>query len=258
MNRPPTSAATATAGECGNCGTHKGWVLHHMRLRGIHRRLCTSCVLRLHPGSFCPSCFVLYDPQPPHPTKRVSCSSCLSFAHAHCVKSLQLSQSPYLCPPCADSNFSFFDVTDHVIDKKLSLALLCAAKIASASMAKAVIVARSEAERRVREAVVAKKRAREALEHVASLDKEKLRKKELQLLHQQQHSMKIEVDKRETAAPIDSAPPILQNNGSVEKVNDGNLDTHLQNNFNSNGNSHNGNAPHQLSDSRVKEEEGSK
>ncbi|KAF5739954.1 hypothetical protein HS088_TW11G00016 [Tripterygium wilfordii] len=197
MNLPPTSAASA--GECGNCGTQKGWVLHHVRLRGIHRRLCTSCVLRLHPAYFCPSCFVLYDSPPPHTSRRVSCSSCSSFAHPHCVKSLQLSQSPYLCPPCADSNFSFFDVTDHVIDKKLALALLCATRIASASMAKAVLVARSEAERRVREAVVAKKRAREALEHVASFEKEKLRKKEKQLLQQ---SMKIEVEKSESAAPI--------------------------------------------------------
>lgn len=47
--------------------------------------------------------------------------------------------------------------------------LLCAAKIASASMSKAVHAARAEAERRVKEAALARKRAREALDHLALL-----------------------------------------------------------------------------------------
>lgn len=63
------------------------------------------------------------------------------------------------------------------IDKRAALMLLCAAKIAAASMSKAMVVARAEAERRVREAAMSRKRAREALEHVSSVvAKEKARK----------------------------------------------------------------------------------
>lgn len=59
------------------------------------------------------------------------------------------------------------------------MVLLCAAKIASASMGKAVIVARADAERKVREAAMARKRAREALEHVGFvLARERARRKE--------------------------------------------------------------------------------
>lgn len=47
--------------------------------------------------------------------------------------------------------------------------ILCAAKIASSSMAKAVTVARNEAEKKVRDAALARKKAREALERVAIL-----------------------------------------------------------------------------------------
>ncbi|KAJ9180383.1 hypothetical protein P3X46_008636 [Hevea brasiliensis] len=180
-SKPNTTAtinsdANPSAGQCGNCDTKDSWPLHHVRLRGIYRRLCTSCVLRLHPSSFCPSCFTLYDSSPPPPSKRLSCSNCSSFTHSHCAPSHPPSPFPFLCPPCADPNFSFFhlDKTDNrTIDKKMATVLLCAAKIAASSMAKAVIVARTEAERRVREAAVCRKRAREALEHVALVAKRK-------------------------------------------------------------------------------------
>ncbi|XP_022968844.1 uncharacterized protein LOC111467980, partial [Cucurbita maxima] len=63
--------------------------------------------------------------------------------------------------------------------RKTAVVLLCAAKIASASMGKAVIVARADAERKVREVAVARKRAREALEHVGFLlARERARRKE--------------------------------------------------------------------------------
>lgn len=59
------------------------------------------------------------------------------------------------------------------------MVLLCAAKIASTSMGKAAIVARADAERKVREAAMARKRAREALEHVGFvLARERARRKE--------------------------------------------------------------------------------
>ncbi|KDP23337.1 hypothetical protein JCGZ_23170 [Jatropha curcas] len=169
------SDANPTAGDCSHCRSKETWLLHHVRLRGIYRRLCTCCVLRLHPASFCPLCFTFYDTTPPPPSKRLSCSNCSSFTHSHCAPS----QSPsfaFLCPPCADPNFSFFHLdktNNRTIDKKMATVLLCAAKIAACSMAKAVVVARAEAERRVREAAVCRKRAREALENVALVAKRK-------------------------------------------------------------------------------------
>lgn len=66
-----------------------------------------------------------------------------------------------------------------VIDKKAAKILLAAARIAAVSMSKAAVAARAEAERRAKEAAFTRKRAREALEHVAYLvAKEKLKKKE--------------------------------------------------------------------------------
>ncbi|KAJ4914999.1 Uncharacterized protein Rs2_00549 [Raphanus sativus] len=56
------------------------------------------------------------------------------------------------------------------MDKSLSEAFLCAAKIAASSMNKAVTFYRSEAERKGKDAAVAKKRAREALEDVLKLE----------------------------------------------------------------------------------------
>lgn len=55
------------------------------------------------------------------------------------------------------------------IDDKSAAIVLCAAKIASSSMAKAVTVARNEAEKKVRDAALARKKAREALERVGVL-----------------------------------------------------------------------------------------
>ncbi|XP_044473322.1 uncharacterized protein LOC123201820 [Mangifera indica] len=188
---PPTTIFAS--GECGNCGTYIGLFIHNVRLRGIQRKLCTSCVLRLHPSSFCPICFTFYDSNPPHPSKRLSCAKCGSFTHSHCAKPLALS-SPYHCPPCSDpKNFNFFknhpakstntdpnpnttgnmrsddDKNAHVIDSKSAAVLLCAARIAAASMEKAVLVARIEEEKKAKEAAAARKRAREALEHVGVL-----------------------------------------------------------------------------------------
>ncbi|KAL5582735.1 hypothetical protein UlMin_015177 [Ulmus minor] len=163
--------ATASA-ECGNCSSQKPWVLHNVRIRGTHRRLCTACVLLLHPASFCPTCFQFYDSSnTPAPSKRVCCSKCSSFTHSHCAPPNATSSS-YLCPRCASPSFSFFDINsapDRAIDNKLGVILFCAAKIAANSMAKAVIVARAEAERRVREAALAKKRAREAIDNLDRL-----------------------------------------------------------------------------------------
>lgn len=69
-----------------------------------------------------------------------------------------------------------------VMDRDAAKKLLAAAKIASASMNKAAVAAKAEAERRAKEAAFTRKRAKEALEHVAHLVmKEKSRKKEATL-----------------------------------------------------------------------------
>lgn len=54
-----------------------------------------------------------------------------------------------------------------VIDKEAAKALVEAARIAAATMSKAVHTTRIETERRVKEAALARKWAREALERVA-------------------------------------------------------------------------------------------
>ncbi|WCJ26846.1 hypothetical protein M5689_008634 [Euphorbia peplus] len=171
--KPPNSTgdpnSTTAAADCLNCGTKDSYIIHNVRLRGIYRRLCTACVLRLHPGSFCPYCFTFYDSVLPPPSKRLPCSSCSSHTHTHCVPN-HPPTAAFLCPPCADPGFNFVNLDrtkTRVIDKEMAGVLLCAAKIAACSMAKAEVVARGDAEKRVKEAAVCRKRAREALEHVA-------------------------------------------------------------------------------------------
>ncbi|XP_010270989.1 PREDICTED: uncharacterized protein LOC104607149 [Nelumbo nucifera] len=188
--------------ECGGCGSEERWLLHNVRHRGIYRRLCTSCVLKFHGGSFCPHCFEVYEGSlPPH--ERVMCLKCPSVAHLACVG---IESAPrYVCPTCLNPAFLFFEVGAsskkikvgegdsangggrRVLDQKSAKVFLASAKIAAVSMSKAAAVARIEAERRVKEASVTKKRAREALERVAFLvakekekdkDKEKEKEKE--------------------------------------------------------------------------------
>lgn len=66
-----------------------------------------------------------------------------------------------------------------MMDKDAAKKLLAAAKIVSASMNEAAVAAKLEAERRAKEAALARRRAKEALEHCAYMVmKEKLMKKE--------------------------------------------------------------------------------
>ncbi|XWS53439.1 hypothetical protein CRYUN_Cryun10bG0001600 [Craigia yunnanensis] len=180
--------------ECGGCGVPEQLLLHNVRHRASYRRLCTNCVLKNHPGLFCPICLEVFS-ESPSPHQRLICLKCPSISHLSCSSS---SQSSFTCPPCSHPNFSF-NVTpntsnkkpkstlDHqrgsnedddddnkkkrVIDKEAAKALLAAAKISVASMSKAAAVARVEAERRVKEATLAKKRAKEALDRLAFLDR---------------------------------------------------------------------------------------
>ncbi|XAR52756.1 hypothetical protein NMG60_11020989 [Bertholletia excelsa] len=179
-------APTPTPSICMNCGAEERRLLHHVRHRGNFRRLCTSCVLRLHPQSFCPTCFLVYDRSPPASTDSVTCFKCYSSSHSPCVGAN--ATSPYVCPLCANPHAPIFapkKTSDgqgrnwRAIDKKAAKVLLAAARIAANSMSKAALVARAEAERRVKEAAFTRKRAREGLEHVAFLvAKEKVKRKE--------------------------------------------------------------------------------
>ncbi|ESW17033.1 hypothetical protein PHAVU_007G204700 [Phaseolus vulgaris] len=180
MNLPPTKPIppppdTAINPECGHCASKDSRLFHRLWIRGMNRRVCTSCVLLLHPSSFCPSCFQFFD----HPLSNtssatahrfLSCTKCSSLTHLNCLPSPPPS-SPFLCPPCSQPNFSFFPDSTSPMDKRRALILLCACKVASAAATKSLALARARVERTVREAALARKRARDALDHCSILDK---------------------------------------------------------------------------------------
>ncbi|GER36456.1 calcium-dependent protein kinase 21 [Striga asiatica] len=192
---PSLTLPPATA--CGNCGVEERRLLHHVRHRGIFRRLCTTCVLRLHPQSFCPVCYQVYPPAPPLDAV-ATCFKCYSSSHSQCVRPAggPPHTTPYVCLLCLHPNTPIFKLKSakeanicepsdvdldgcRVMDRDAAKKLLAAAKIASMSMNKAVTSAKAEAERRAKEAAYTRKRAKEALDYVAHLVmKEKLRKKE--------------------------------------------------------------------------------
>ncbi|OVA13525.1 zinc finger protein [Macleaya cordata] len=183
------------ASECGGCGSDHRWILHNVRDRGIYRRLCTSCVLKFHAGLFCPVCFEVYEGSSLL-NDRVMCLNCPSVSHKTCVS--EDIQSNYVCPSCSSPSFVFLDSNkkssdgdgtslparnSNSIDLNSAKILVAAAKISSTSMSKAATAARVDAERRVKEAAFARKRAREALERVVSLgvkEKEKVVKPTLE------------------------------------------------------------------------------
>ncbi|KAM0014465.1 putative transcription factor C2H2 family [Helianthus debilis subsp. tardiflorus] len=128
---------------CGQCGIDEPKLLHNVRLRGNFRRLCPTCILRLHPQCFCPACLGVYDGSPPN--YAVVCYKCYSSSHPHCIPSPPAGSiaSSRPCPSCC-----------------------C---LLPMSMSKAEAAAALEAERRAKEAAYTKKRAREALDHVVRL-----------------------------------------------------------------------------------------
>ncbi|CAH8384018.1 unnamed protein product [Eruca vesicaria subsp. sativa] len=213
MNLPSSTSNSANTTSnppeiCENCRSQDSWIIHPARYRSIFTFFCTHCLLRKHPASFCPTCFSFYDSSPPHHSRRVSCSDCGSHTHIHCAGGEAVSP-PYRCPPCRDpDSFSFFrPIIDangvRCVDKSLSEVFLCAAKISAASMSKAVNFAKCEAERRGREAAVAKMRAREALVDVLKLDeKAKLdRDQKPNVSHASTNS--VQVKKQNTLVQLD-------------------------------------------------------
>lgn len=177
---PPSHQSQTPASGCGGdgCGEPDAWPLHYVRHRGAIIRLCTSCVLKYNPGSFCPVCFDPFEGVPHATGSVVQCSGCPSISHTACLADPGQA-SRYLCPTCANPNgFSYFPAgvkraklsdcgegqRGGLIDRDSAKVLLAASRVAFASMSKAAAFLRAEAERKVKESLLAKKKAREALE----------------------------------------------------------------------------------------------
>ncbi|KAK1319938.1 hypothetical protein QJS10_CPB04g01098 [Acorus calamus] len=165
---------------CGGCNVGERRWIHNIRHKGIYCSLCTSCVLKYHPGCFCVSCFdVLFEGSPPPPSPAaddahlVRCSKCSSsVAHSRCLGEAA-DRGSFTCPTCVNPNFSFFDTVSggdggRTIDLEMAKALVAAARLASLSMSRAKASAWADAERRAKEAGMAGKRAKDALEKVVS------------------------------------------------------------------------------------------
>ncbi|XP_042373239.1 uncharacterized protein LOC121967215 isoform X2 [Zingiber officinale] len=159
------------------CGVRDTWLLHHIRHRTVFRRLCTNCVLRYHPGCFCASCFDLLLDGGGCPVVR--CSRCPSVSHAACLPD---PAGPFFCSICSDA----------------------AAQLAAASMSRAASSAKADADRKVKEAAIARKRAREALERVTFLSKSEKEKK------------KSEADLN---ASLSSKPEVVDHKKKMPKLN---------------------------------------
>ncbi|KAL4564556.1 hypothetical protein LXL04_028620 [Taraxacum kok-saghyz] len=180
-NPTTTTNHPTLATVCGHCGVEERKLLHNVRLRGNFRRLCTTCVLRLHPQYFCPACLGVYDRSPPGDA--VVCYKCYSSSHPNCVSSppvssIASSRGPFSCSSCLNPNALVLNLNrvengtrtgGRAIDNNAARLLFAAGKIASMSMNKAEVAASTEAERRSKEAAYTKKRAREALDHVVYL-----------------------------------------------------------------------------------------
>ena len=213
------------------CVSKNPWPVHHVRYRSNLCRLCTSCVLRNHPGAFCPKCFDIIDSSCGR-SSLVHCVSCPSVCHIACLSDDE-DTSSFVCPICANANgHSYFpldlisevdelseldasSVSDlprkkirgsdedelegivredgeqqgrKVFDVESAKILLTAATLASSSMQKAIAVARIEAERKAKDAVLAKRKAKEMLEKSLMAAKMERNKKN----HQTLNSAKIE------------------------------------------------------------------
>ncbi|KAI3496488.1 hypothetical protein L1887_38852 [Cichorium endivia] len=180
-NPTTTTNHPTLATVCGHCGVEERKLLHNVRLRGNFRRLCTTCVLRLHSQYFCPACLGVYDRAPP--VDAVVCYKCYSASHPTCVSSPPVSsiastRGPFSCSSCLNPNALVLNLNrlengsrtgGRAIDSNAARLLYAAGKIASMSMNKAEIAASTEAEKRSKEAAYTKKRAREALDHVVYL-----------------------------------------------------------------------------------------
>ncbi|KAL8155651.1 uncharacterized protein LOC141665318 [Apium graveolens] len=166
----PTAIPTFTLINCGQCGVDARPFLHHIHHHGLFRRLCTACLLRANSHAFCPTCFTLHDPRAQLNT--TPCTKCGSVSHTLCLGE-NPSKENYICPLCTAQFSPIFGWksggSNGGIDRKSAAALLAAAKISYDSMSKAACVAKLEADKKVKEANFTRKRAKEALDHVANV-----------------------------------------------------------------------------------------
>ncbi|KAM7267676.1 hypothetical protein ACFE04_009842 [Oxalis oulophora] len=179
-------AATGGGGEqrCGICshlphhhnGDESRWLIHNYRHRGYYRRLCTNCVLNISPGLFCSICLDVFE-DCWSSQERVTCLTCTSVAHASCATTVR-----FTCCSCSNPNFVFFkfnvsrnpnnnNVNNNkkFIDHNSAMAIVAAAKLAYNSMKKAALFARLEADKKIKDSVVAKSKAKKALDRLALL-----------------------------------------------------------------------------------------
>ncbi|KAJ6791597.1 skin secretory protein xP2 [Iris pallida] len=226
----PTKPLAGCAGD--GCLARNPWPLHHVRHRGVFSRLCTSCVLKCHPGSFCCLCFSVLDPSAspspdPAPAQAavVHCSKCPSVTHLSCLPNPDLA-SQFVCPCCDHQDgFSFFALTEdrgrRRIDMAAARVLLAAARLAAGSMSRAAAAAVGEAERKAKEAAVARKRARDMLESAMAVARRERERARVIL------ESTVTVTKRDRARMRDSAVAVLEppkkkvatgvaNNGAAE------------------------------------------
>ncbi|XP_027192284.1 uncharacterized protein [Cicer arietinum] len=163
----PFQLPTATCDGCGVTPTTPLF-MHTISYRAINRRFCTNCVLKQQQGTFCPICFELFDDSI-IPNLRLMCIRCPSIAHRSCVLPSSTPDFAFLCPPCADPNFSYFKIDRRTIDFHATKVLAAAAQISANTLSRAATAIRLDAERRAMVAVGARKRAIEALEHFADV-----------------------------------------------------------------------------------------
>ncbi|XP_071723677.1 uncharacterized protein [Rutidosis leptorrhynchoides] len=158
---------------CGICANQKSqvddesrWILHNIHHKAAFCLLCTNCVLKNNADAFCPICLEVYDEgRCPPPPLRLMCLKCPSISHSSCITT---TDSGFTCPTCSNPDFLFFKFGRHshdaedtrrLVDKNSSKALVAAAKVASMSMNRAATQARFEAQKRVKDAIMAKKKA---------------------------------------------------------------------------------------------------
>ncbi|KAI5415418.1 hypothetical protein KIW84_040745 [Lathyrus oleraceus] len=142
--------------------------LHTISYRAINRRFCTNCVLKQQQGTFCPICFELFNDSF-IPNIHLMCIRCPSIAHRSCVLPSSTPDFAFLCPACADPNFSYFKVDRRGIDFHANKVLAAAAQISANTLTRAAVAIRLDAERRAMVAVGARKKAIEALELFADV-----------------------------------------------------------------------------------------
>ncbi|CAD6238769.1 unnamed protein product [Miscanthus lutarioriparius] len=163
------------------------WPLHHVLRRGVHCRLCSSCILLSHRSLYCCRCIFLvtspscnYDDgdtlmAPPAPT--VTCHVCReAVAHLPC---LYYPEPPadgvFVCPPCTAAQngrlFTYAPPCRQPLDERGARVLVLGSRIALALLQRHATAARAAAERLAREAQEARKRANDALEVAYNLGK---------------------------------------------------------------------------------------